>query len=65
MQLLCDVPEEMITSQNADGLQGFTQTHIITQNPMELVLVQKRQPVHTILQKKREQKLQTDSFNAA
>lgn len=52
MKLIWGVPEEMITSQNTDGLQGFTQTHIITQDPMKLVLVQKCQPVHTILQKR-------------
>lgn len=39
MKLVWSVPEEMIASQNADGLQGFTQTHIITQDPVKLVLV--------------------------
>lgn len=52
MKLVWDVPEEMIACQNTDGLQGLTQTHIITQDPMKLVFVQKCQPVHSILQKR-------------
>lgn len=34
------VPEVVIACQNADGLQRLTETHVITQDPMQLVFVQ-------------------------
>jgi len=32
-----------------DGLQGLAQTHVITQDTMQLVLVEETQPVDAIL----------------
>lgn len=45
----CQVPEVVVSSENTDGLEGFTQTHVITQDSMQLVLIQEGQPVHSIL----------------
>lgn len=45
----CGVPEVVVSSKNADGLKGFTQAHVITQDSMQLVLIQEGQPVHSIL----------------
>lgn len=34
------VPEVVIACQNADGLQRLAETHVVTQDPMQLVFVQ-------------------------
>lgn len=44
------VPEVVISCQNADGLQRLAEAHVVTQDPVQLVLVQEGQPVHSILQ---------------
>jgi len=39
----------VITSKYAQRLQCFAETHVITENAVQLVACKKRQPVHTIL----------------
>lgn len=41
----------MVPSQDADGLQGLAQAHVVTQDTMQLVLIQEGQPVHSILER--------------
>lgn len=45
------VPEVMISSKDADGLQSLSQTHVVTQDPVQLVFVQEGEPVHSVLQR--------------
>jgi hypothetical protein len=42
-------PVIMIPCQDADGLQRLPQSHVITEDAMQLVLIQECQPVHTRL----------------
>lgn len=35
------VPEVVISSEDADGLQCLSETHVVTQNPVQLIFVQK------------------------
>ena len=42
-------PQVMVPSKDADWLQGFAETHVVTEDAMHLVLVEKRQPVDTVL----------------
>lgn len=51
------VPEVVVPSQDADGLQGLAQAHVITENTVELVLVQEGQPVHSVLERSKLLKL--------
>ncbi len=39
-------PVELVAGQNANGLQGFSETHVVTKNSMQLVLVQKHHPLY-------------------
>lgn len=48
------VPEVVISSQDADRLQRLAKTHVVTQDPMQLVFVQEGEPVNSILQKDKE-----------
>lgn len=48
--VLVMVPEVVVSRQDADGLQGLAQPHVITQDPVQLVLVQEGQPVHSVLE---------------
>jgi hypothetical protein len=38
-------PPVVVSRQHADGLQSLAQTHVVTQDPVQVVAVQKRQPV--------------------
>ena len=49
------LPKVVISCQNANGLQRFSKTHVITQDPVQLVLVKEGQPVHSVLQDETEQ----------
>ena len=42
-------PQVMVPSQDTDRLQGFAKTHVITEDAVHLVLVEKGQPVDTVL----------------
>ena len=43
------VPEVVVPSQDADGLQGLAQAHVVAQDPVQLVFVQEGEPVHAVL----------------
>lgn len=45
------VPEVMISSKDADGLKSLSETHVVTQDPVQLIFVQEREPVHSVLQR--------------
>lgn len=51
------VPEVVISSQDADRLQRLAKTHVITQDPVQLVFVQEGEPVNSILQKDKDTQL--------
>lgn len=47
------VPEVMISSKDADGLQSLSETHVVAQDPVQLIFVQEREPVHAVLQRRK------------
>jgi len=53
----------MISCQDADGLQSLSQSHVITQDPMQLVLIQECQPVDTSLQHRQQNNLPKNASN--
>lgn len=57
------VPEVVISSQDADRLQRLAKTHVITQDPVQLVFVQEGEPINSILQKDKESQWNLHTIN--
>lgn len=58
------VPEVVISSQDADRLQRLAKTHVITQDPVQLVFVQEGEPVNSILQKDKDTQWNLHTINS-
>ncbi len=52
MYLISVSPDDVVSSEYADRLKGLAESHIITKYTMQVILIQKPDPIHTILANK-------------